>query len=118
MPVRIKVFTFLIGISLFIFIIDLVRRRKMREEYSFLWLLSGIIICILSLWYEAVVWISNMVGAVYAPSVLFLLGLIFLALISIFYSVKLSSLSDQIKNLSQKISIMEAERDRENQGGA
>jgi len=112
MPLRMRLFTFAIGIFLFIFIIELVRRRKMKEEYSLLWLLSGVIICVLSIWYEALIWLTNIVGAVYPPSVLFFFGLVFLALLSIFYSVKLSNLSNQVKNLTQKIAIMEAEKDK------
>ena len=109
MPIRLKFFTFIIGISLFIFIIELVRRRKMREEYSLFWLLSGLLICVLSVWYEAIVWIAAVIGSAYPPSVLFFFGLVFLAFISIFYSVKLSDLSNKMKNLSQKIAMMEIE---------
>ena len=79
MPGRMRLFMFLIGLFLLVFIIELVRRKKIREEYSFLWLLSGVVICIVSLWYEAIVWITKIVGAVYPPSILFFLGLIFLA---------------------------------------
>lgn len=112
MPIKMRLFTFIIGFVLFMLIIELVRRRKMREEYSLLWLVSGIGICVLSVWYEAVTWITRMVGAVYPPSILFFFGLLFLAIISIFYSIKLSSLSNQVKNLSQKIAVMEAEKDK------
>ena len=115
MPIKIRLLTFAIGLFLFIFIVELVRRRKMREEYSLLWLLSGAIICILSLWHEALVWLTRLIGAVYPPSTLFFFGLIFLAFISIFYSVKLSKLADQVKNLSQKIAILEAGKNEDNQ---
>jgi len=112
MPIRIRLLTFIIGLFLFIFIIELVRRRKLREDYSLLWLLSGVVICILSLWHEVLIWIAKIMGAVYPPSVLFFFGLIFLAFISLFYSIKLSSLADQVKNLAQKIAIMEAGKDK------
>jgi len=112
MPIRARLITFAIGIVLFILIIELVRRKKMREEYSLLWLLSGAIICLLSLWYKITAWLTQLVGAVYPPSILFFFGLIFLALINIFYSVKLSALSNQVKNLSQRLSIMEAEAEK------
>lgn len=102
-----QLFTLIIGFSLFVIIIELVRRRKMREEYSLLWLLSGAVICILSLWYDALAWITRLVGAVYPPSTLFFFGLIFLAVINIFYSVKLSKLSGELKNLAQKIALLE-----------
>lgn len=109
MPIRMRIFSFLVGLSLFILIIELVRRRKMKEEYSFIWLLSGVLICVISVSYEVIAWITPLVGAVYGPSMLFFFGLIFLAVISIFYSVKLSHLSDQVKNLAQKMSILECE---------
>lgn len=110
MPVKMRLFTFFIGLFLFVLIIELVRRRKIKEEYSFLWLLSGIVICILSLWVEIIEWTAKIVGTVYPPSILFLFGLIFLAFINLYYSVKLSSLSTQVKNLSQRIAIAEAEK--------
>jgi hypothetical protein len=110
MPIKMRIFSFLVGLFLFILIIELVRRRKMREEYSFLWLLSGVLICIASVSYEVIAWITKLVGAVYGPSMLFFFGLLFLAVISIFYSVKLSQLSDQVKNLAQMISILESEK--------
>lgn len=113
MPIKMRIFSFLVGLSLFILIIELVRRRKMKEEYSFLWLLSGVLICAVSVSYEIIAWITKLVGAVYGPSMLLFFGLLFLAVISIFYSVKLSGISDQVKNLAQKMSILECEIKRQ-----
>lgn len=116
MPIRARLVTFAIAVALFVLIVELVRRRKMREEYSLLWLLSGAVICVLSLWYKITAWLTHLVGAVYPPSILFFFGLIFLALINIFYAVKLSGLSNQVKNLSQKLAIMEAQKKAEDDG--
>lgn len=105
MTLRLKIFAVMIGVSLFIYIIELVRRRKLREEYAWLWLLTGLTIVLLSLWYDLLVMISVFLGGVLPSAILFLFGLIFLLLISLHQSVKISRLSDQVKTLSQEIAI-------------
>ncbi len=52
MTVQQKIFALIIGAGLFLVIIELVRRRKLAEEYSFLWLLTGFGIIVLILWYD------------------------------------------------------------------
>ena len=113
MLLRARVFVIFVGISLFLFIVELVRRRKMREEYSWLWLLAGVTICALSIWNGVIIVLARMVGAVYEPSVLFFFSLVFIALINIFYAIKLSALTEQVKNMAQKIALLEIKKEKE-----
>ena len=101
MPLRQKIFAIIISLALLIFIIELVRRKKLREEYSWLWLLTGTIILILALWYDLLQTITHLIGAGLPTSTLFFLGLVFLILIAIQFSVKVSELNTQVKNLAQ-----------------
>ncbi len=109
MPVKQKVFAIILSIFLLIMIIELVRRRKLREEYSWLWILTGFSIFFLVLEYKVLVKITTFVGAVLPTSTLFFFGLMFLVLISIHYSVKISALTTQLKNLAQEISLLKGE---------
>ena len=52
MPLRNKMLALLVGIGLLLLVIELVRRRKLREEYSWLWLMTGSVIILLSLWFD------------------------------------------------------------------
>jgi hypothetical protein len=106
MPLRQKVFAIIISISLLIFIIDLVRRKKLREEYSWLWLLTGTIIFVLALWYNLLQRITSLIGATLPTSTLFFLGLVFLILIAIQFSVKVSLLHNQVKNIAQENALL------------
>ena len=108
MTFRMKIIAATIGVVIFISIIELVRQRKLREEYAWLWLITGMSILVLSLWYDLLAAISHYIGGVYPSAVLFFFGLIFLLLISLYQSVKISRLTDQVQKLSQELAISHA----------
>jgi len=119
MPLRQKLFAIIISLFLLVFIIELVRRKKLREEYSWLWLLTGTIILILALWYDMLQWITHLIGASLPTSTLFFLGMVFLILIAIHFSVKVSALNTQVKNLAQENGLLKnriEELEEENSG--
>jgi hypothetical protein len=106
MPLQQKIFAIIVSVALLVFIIELVRRKRLREEYSWLWLLTGAIILILALWYDLLQWVTQLIGAALPTSTLFFLGLVFLILISIQFSVKVSELHNQVKNLAQGMGLL------------
>ncbi|MBW1855543.1 MAG: DUF2304 domain-containing protein [Deltaproteobacteria bacterium] len=106
MPLQQKIFAIIVSVALLVFIIELVRRKRLREEYSWLWLLTGAIILILALWYDLLQWVTQLIGAALPTSTLFFLGLVFLILISIQFSVKVSELHNQVKNLAQEMGLL------------
>ncbi|OGW00604.1 MAG: hypothetical protein A2889_04230 [Nitrospinae bacterium RIFCSPLOWO2_01_FULL_39_10] len=111
MPLRQQIFAILISIIIFIVIIELVRKRKLREEFSLIWLLTGFLLFILAIWYDLLLAITSLIGASLATSTLFFFGLVFLILINLYYSIKLSAIANQMKNLAQEVGILKAEKE-------
>jgi hypothetical protein len=107
-----KVFALIISITIFVVIILLVRNRKLREEFSWLWLLTGLAIFVLAVWYDFLVTLTALIGAVTATTTLFIFSIIFLVFTALHFAIKVSQLSDQVKNLVQKISLLEAQIDQ------
>jgi len=105
-----KIFALTVGIIIFLFILQLVYRRKLREEYSWLWLLTGLGIIILAVWYDLLVLVTGIIGAVMPTTTLFIFGLIFLMMITLHYSIKISALTDQVRKLAQEVAILKAEQ--------
>ncbi|NWF75237.1 MAG: DUF2304 domain-containing protein [Nitrospirae bacterium] len=103
-----KIFALIIGISIFVVIIEMVRRRKLDEEYSFLWIVIGIGIVILVLWEDLLEKLTHIVGAVAHTTTIFIFGLMILVLINLHFSVKITKLSRQIKELGQEIAILKS----------
>lgn len=101
-----KIVSAIIGISLFLSIVELVRQRKLREEYSWLWMLTGMMIVVLSVWYDLLLLLGRLFGGILPSALLFFFGLIALLLISLHMSIKLSLLTDQVKRLSQELALM------------
>lgn len=98
-------------IFIFLFIIELVRRRKLREEYSWLWLLTSGTMFVLVLKYTWLVAITKLIGALLPTSTLFLGAFIFLMILSVQFSVRISKLTDQVKNLVQENALLKCKID-------
>ncbi len=118
MTTRQKVFAIVIAVSIFLLILELVRRGKLKEEYSWLWLLAGVIIILPVIKYEILAWLTQTIGAVVHTTALFLFAILFLILVGIFFSIRLSSLSTQVKNLIQELAIARLEIDELKRGKA
>lgn len=100
-----RVFSFIIGFVIFFFILNLIRKRKLREEYSWLWFLMATMVFILISWYGLLEKIAALVGAKVVTTALFIFAILFLVALSIQFSVEISELSEKVKNLSQELSI-------------
>lgn len=109
MPLRQKVLAIVLGVGLILLIFELVRRRKLREEYSWLWMLTGLVIFILAIWYDLLVFITRLVGATLPITTLFFFGLFFLILINLYFSIKISTLANQVKELAQRQAILDSQ---------
>jgi len=103
------------SLVIFLFILELVRRRRLREEYSWLWLLAAGAMVLLVVWFRLLMIITHLVGAVTPLNTLLLFAVLFLFAIAVHYSVIVSRLTSQVKNLAQELALVSArleERER------
>jgi len=101
-----KVFAMFVSLLIFGFILELVRRRRLREEYAVLWLLTGVGLVVLVVWEGLLVSLTWAIGAVLNVTTLFLFAWFFLLAIVLHYSVIISTLTTQVKNLAQEVAIL------------
>ena len=102
-----KIVAVALAVGLILFIFELIRRRKLREEYSWLWMLSGFAVLVLAVWDNLLARLSAWIGSASPPPTLFFFGLLFLMLICLQYAVRISELSVQVKNLAQQVALLE-----------
>ena len=105
MPFRQQVVAFAISVGLLLLIVELIRRRKLREEYSVLWFLTGLGILVLVAWYDLLLWMTSFMGSALPTSTLFFFALVFLFLVCLQYSVRISSLDNRVKDLAQQFPL-------------
>ena len=107
MTPRQQAFALVGSIGLLVFIIEMVRRRRLREEYSWLWIIVGVAILILTAWFGLLEWLTRLIGAVVPVSTFFVFGILFLVVVNIYSTIKISTLTTQVKNLAQRLAIVD-----------
>ena len=92
--------------TLLVLVLELIRRGRLKERYSLLWLFSGIVLLVLSLSRSLLEYFSRLIGIYYPPSLLFLIAFVFLLLITLHFSAVISGLSEKNKRLTQDIALL------------
>lgn len=107
-PMLLHARIFVIGLSLAVlgFVINLVRTRRLKEEFALLWLLIALILVIAPLSVDLLDAISYAVGIEYPPALWLLIAFIGVLFILFQFSISLSRFTDQIKSLAQDLAIL------------
>src|SRR5688572_4860213 len=100
---RIQFFSIIGSISLTLFILKLIKRKKLKEEYSLLWLGCSGAFILLSIFKPLLELFAKTLGILYAPAALLLLLIVSAFLILIQFSIVISKLSESNKNLTQEV---------------
>ncbi len=108
----IKIQTIIGGLSIILLLItfELIRKKRLREEYAILWLFTGVVILGLSLWPEFLLsqFFAKITGIFYLSAVV-VIAFLFLLLIVLHFSVVISKLTNQNKELAQHHALLELE---------
>lgn len=112
MPLTQKIFALAVCCLIFFLTIEMVRKRRLREEYSVLWLATSLVMFVLVLRYDWLVALTELIGAALPTTTLFVGSIVFLVLLAVQFSIKLSKFSDQLKNLAQDNALLRAELSR------
>lgn len=98
-----------VSLLLLVVVLELVRRRRLTEEYSFVWILASLALLGLSFSRPLLALAAAWLGVYYPPAVLLLalLTLVFAALL--YFTVVASRQRTQIERLVEEVSILAAE---------
>ena len=94
------------ALILLVSVLELVRRRRLREQYSILWLLASVVILILASNRVLLDLLARAMKIAYPPSALFVVLLGFLLLITLHFSTVISRLTRDNESLAQEIAIL------------
>ena len=112
MPLQQKIIAVGIAFGIFVIIIELIRRRKLRVEYSWMWLVTGTSILLLSFNYDFLIYLTKLIGANIPLSTLFFGAIIFLIFLCLQFSIRISSLTDKVNILTQELTIIKETIDK------
>jgi hypothetical protein len=101
-----QILSITLSLVVLISVLEFIRRGVFKEKYALLWLFASIALIIISFWRGLLDFTAGIFGFYYPPSFLFLLGLGFLLLITLHFSIVVSKLSEKNKKLAQELGIL------------
>ena len=108
----VQILSIAVSLIILISVIEFIRRGAFKEKYALLWLLASIVLLTISIWRNLLHYLAKIFGFFYPPSFLFLLGLGFLLLITLHFTVVISRLSEKNKKLAQELGLMKDEMEQ------
>ncbi|MFL5844094.1 MAG: DUF2304 domain-containing protein [Solirubrobacteraceae bacterium] len=101
-----RVLALVCGLGVLLLIVELVRRRRLKEEYSVLWVMTGIVVLVLAGWLELLGFITDVIGGTTPSSTLFFFGLVFVFMMLLHFSIRFSAMERKHTGLVQEIGLM------------
>ena len=106
---RVQIVALTGSVILLLLVLELVRRRRLAEEYSALWIVSALVLIGISLRRDVLDFAARWLGVYYPPAVLVLMLVAIISIASLSFSVILSRQQRQIDRLIEENAIMAAE---------
>jgi hypothetical protein len=111
-PLKVSIAASIASVILLLIVLELIRSRRLRERYALLWLLTGVVLLVLSVWRGGLNTSAGWVGVeTYPPAILFAVAALFILAVLLHYSTVISKLSDQNSILAQRLALLEARVD-------
>jgi hypothetical protein len=107
-PLRISIAAAVASVLLILIVLELIRGRRLKERYALLWLATGTVLLVLSLWRGGLDTIAGWLGVSgYPPAILFAAATLFIIIVLLDYSTVLSRLDDENTVLAQRLALAE-----------
>lgn len=90
-------------------ILELLRRRQLREKYAILWMGVGLAVLVLGFFPRLLDSVATMLGVASGASLVLFLGVIFLLLVSIHLSWEVSRLEEETRTLAEEVALIRTE---------
>src|SRR6266849_6649981 len=110
---RTQILTAVGAVGLAVLVLDLVRRRRLAEEYSLLWVVATLVIAVLGFSTPLLRFITRALGMMFESSTVFAVGLAFATMMLLYLSIKLSRLTQEHLILTRELALLQHRVERE-----
>ncbi len=107
---RIQIITIILSVLLLIFIVRLIIKGRLREEYAIVWIFSTLFLVLFSFWRQGFETISHFLQVYDPPNLIFTAAIAAILIYLLHLSVVVSKLQEQNKRLTQELANMRAKQ--------
>lgn len=105
MSQRLQIFLLVFLVIVMIILIFELRKKRIDIKYSLPWLLLDVVLIVFAIFPDSLVFFSQILGIATPINMLFMLGFVLEMVIIYTLTVAISKLSDNVRQLSQKIAL-------------
>ncbi len=106
-PLKISLAASVASLLLLLVVFELIRGRRLKERYALLWIMTGLVLLVLSAWRGGLNTIAGWMGvSTYPPAILFAVATLFVVVVLLYYSTVLSKLADESTVLAQEVALL------------
>lgn len=106
MTSEIQLVSVAIALLVILVVAQLIRARKLREEYAILWFVASVVLFAFAVKRDLLDRLAGAFGIAYPPSLLLLGAILMGFFLSLHFSISLTRLAEQNKRLAQEIAML------------
>ena len=103
---KIQLITAAGAVGLAVLVLELVRRRRLSEEYSLLWVISTLVVAVLGFSPPILSAVTRALGIRYESSLVFFAGLAFGVVMLLYVSVRMSRLAQDQQAVVRELALL------------
>ena len=107
---RLEITLFLTAVALLVVIVEVVRRRKLAENFALLWMGVALGVIVLGVARPVVDWVSEAVGIEYGANLFFAAAVLFFVLVCLSLSIHISRLEARVEALAEEVAFLRGPR--------
>lgn len=115
MSVTLRIILIISSILSFILCVRKIKKSELKIENSIIWLLGSMVLILMSIFSNAVTWISTKLGFEAPVNFVWMCAIGFLLLELFLDNIRISKLNEKIKNLNHYIALKENEEKKGNE---
>lgn len=97
---------FVVVFAILVFILEMLRRRRLREKYALLWIVIGLALLVLAAFPQLLFWAAALLGVQVPSNLLFAMALLLLLCVCLHLSYEQSQSEDELRVLAEEVAIL------------
>ncbi|WP_370945262.1 DUF2304 domain-containing protein [Amycolatopsis sp. cg5] len=104
-----QILSIIVAVFVLACVIEMMRRRKLREKYAGVWLVVAVGVVVLAVIPQAAEFLAKLTGVQTPSNFVFLLSGVVLALVSLHLSVEVGHLEEEVRTSIEEIALLRCE---------
>lgn len=109
---RAHLFVVVVSLATIVWMIQMVRKRKLRTKYSLLWVFVAIILATVAVFPGLLERLSHAAGVYYPPATLLFMAVGFLFVVVVHFSWEFSRSEERLRAMAEEFALLRAEHEK------